>query len=55
MVHRKRFIRHALSNGCDFNQTVNINQINEIFGAPLVKCIHFRHCVNGSDGVDLFG
>ena len=53
-----RFIRHALSNGCGFekkNQTININQINEVFSGPLAMCIHFRHCVNGFDGGDLFG
>lgn len=52
-----RFIRHALTNGCNFkkkNQTININQINEVFGAPVAMCIHLRHFVIGSNSGDLF-
>jgi len=37
------------------NQTININQINEVFGAPLAMCIHHTHWVNNFDGRDLFG
>jgi len=37
---------HALSNDCHFerkNQTVKINQINEVFGGPLAMCIYLGH------------
>jgi len=37
------------------NQTVNIKQINEVFGGPLIVYIHFKHWVNVFDGKNLFG
>ena len=49
---------HALSNDCHFerkNQTVKINQINEVFGGPLAMCIYLGHQVNDFDNEDLFG
>jgi len=51
-----RFSRHALFNGCYFkkNQTININQINEVFGTPLAMCIHRIHWVNSFGGRNLF-
>jgi acyl-ACP thioesterase len=36
------------------NQTVNIKHVNEVFGGPLIICIHLRHSVNYFDGEDLF-